>query len=239
MTQNTPMLAGDAVPRHVAIIMDGNGRWARQRLQPRAMGHRAGVRSARKIVRAAHKAGVKVLTVFAFSQENWRRPEEEVRLLMQLFIRTLSREINSLHKNGVRLRFIGDHRDFSAPLRQEMQRAETLTRDNAGLHLVVAVGYGGQGDIVQAVRQLQAKGLPVTEEHIEAHLHTAGLPLPDLMIRTGGEQRISNFLLWQLAYAELYFSDTLWPDFGEAEFLRALAWYAGRERRFGRVPESV
>ncbi|MGH8505937.1 MAG: polyprenyl diphosphate synthase, partial [Stenotrophobium sp.] len=214
-------------------------RWAKQRLQPRAMGHRAGVRSARKIVRAAHKAGVGVLTVFAFSQENWRRPEDEVRLLMQLFIRTLSREINSLHKNGVRMRFIGDHRDFSPQLRQEMQRAETLTQDNTGLHLVVAVGYGGQGDIVQAVQQLHAKGLPVTEENIEAHLRTAGLPLPDLMIRTGGEQRISNFLLWQLAYAELYFSDTLWPDFDEAEFLRALAWYAGRERRFGRVPESV
>lgn len=239
MTQNTPTLADEAVPRHVAVIMDGNGRWAKQRMQPRAMGHRAGVRSARKIVRAAHKAGVKVLTVFAFSQENWRRPQEEVSLLMQLFIRTLSREINSLHKHRVRMRFIGDHHDFSPELRQEMQRAETLTRDNTGLHLVVAVGYGGQGDIVHAVQQLHAKGLPVSAENIEANLRTSGLPLPDLMIRTGGEQRISNFLLWQLAYAELYFSETLWPDFNETEFLQILAWYAGRERRFGRVPESV
>ena len=238
MTQNTPKLPKDVVPKHVAIIMDGNGRWAKQRMQPRAMGHRAGVRSARKIVRAAHRAGVEVLTLFAFSQENWRRPADEVSLLMQLFIRTLAREINSLHKHGVCIRFIGDHRDFAPDLRQEMQRAETLTRGNGGLRLLVAVGYGGQGDIVQAVRQLTEKGLPVTEQAIEAHLSTAGLPLPDLMIRTGGEQRISNFLLWQLAYAELYFTGTLWPDFGDADFIQALEWYAARERRFGRVPES-
>ncbi|MGH8461800.1 MAG: polyprenyl diphosphate synthase [Stenotrophobium sp.] len=238
MTRNTPKLPKDAAPRHVAVIMDGNGRWAKQRLQPRAMGHRAGVRSARKIVRAAHRAGVEVLTLFAFSQENWRRPADEVSLLMQLFIRTLAREINSLHKHGVRIRFIGDHRDFAAQLRQEMQRAEQLTCNNSGLCLLVAVGYGGQGDIAQAANQLIARGLPVTAAGIEAHLQTAGLPLPDLLIRTGGEQRISNFLLWQLAYAELYFSDTLWPDFSDAEFTRALTWYESRERRFGRVPES-
>lgn len=218
--------------------MDGNGRWAKQRLQPRAMGHRAGVRTARKIVRAAHRAGVEVLTVYAFSQENWQRPADEVSLLMQLFVRTLSREISSLHKNRVMLRFIGDHRDFAAELRAEMQRAEVLTRHNDGLKLVVAVGYGGQQDIVEAARRASAAGQSLSMESIATHLSTAGLPDPDLMIRTGGEQRISNFLLWQLAYAELYFTETLWPDFGEAEFNQALAWYAGRERRFGRVPEA-
>lgn len=238
MTQAPIPLPKESVPRHVAVIMDGNGRWAKKRLQPRAMGHRAGVRTARKIVRAAHRAGVDVLTVYAFSQENWQRPADEVSLLMQLFVRTLSREINSLHKNRVMLRFIGDHRDFAPELRAEMQRAEMLTRHNDGLKLVVAVGYGGQQDIVEAARRVIAAGQSLSMESIAAQLSTAGLPDPDLMIRTGGEQRISNFLLWQLAYAELYFTDTLWPDFGEAEFNQALAWYTGRERRFGRVPEA-
>lgn len=237
MTQSPAQLPKESVPRHVAVIMDGNGRWAKQRLQPRAMGHRAGVRTARKIVRAAYRAGVEVLTVYAFSQENWQRPQEEVSLLMQLFIKTLSREINSLHKNRVMLRFIGDHRDFSAELRAEMQRAEALTQHNNGLKVIAAVGYGGQQDIVEAARKAAAAGA-ITMDAISAHLDTAGLPDPDLMIRTGGEQRISNFLLWQLAYAELYFTETLWPDFDEAEFKRALIWYAGRERRFGRVPEA-
>ncbi|MGH8539245.1 MAG: polyprenyl diphosphate synthase [Stenotrophobium sp.] len=239
MTQHVPRLPKESVPQHVAVIMDGNGRWAKQRLQPRAMGHRAGVKSARKIVRAAARAGVGVLTMFAFSQENWRRPQEEVSLLMQLFVRTLGKEINSLHRHGVRIRFIGDHHDFAPDLRAEMARAVSLTQGNSGLQLVVAVGYGGQGDIAQAARKLADAGLPVTVDGIEANLDTAGLPLPDLMIRTGGEQRISNFLLWQLAYAELYFTDTLWPDFGDAQFELALNWYAGRERRFGRVPEGV
>ncbi len=218
--------------------MDGNGRWAKQRLQPRALGHRAGVRTARKIVRAAHRAGVKVLTVYAFSQENWQRPQEEVNLLMKLFISTLSRETNALHKNGVKLRFIGDHRDFVPELRAQMHSSEQLTQHNTGLTLVAAVGYGGQQDIVGAARKAVAAGQEITLENIASHLDTAGLPEPDLMIRTGGEQRISNFLLWQLAYAELYFTDTLWPDFSEAEFNAALTWYAGRERRFGRVPEA-
>lgn len=237
MTRSPAQLPSESVPQHVAVIMDGNGRWAKKRLQPRAMGHRAGVRAARKVVRAAHRAGVRVLTVYAFSQENWQRPQEEVSLLMQLFIKTLSREVSSLHKNRVRLRFIGDHHDFSPELRAEMQRAEALTGHNDGLKLVVAVGYGGQQDIVEAARRAAAAG-SITQESIAAQLSTAGLPDPDLMIRTGGEQRISNFLPWQLAYAELYFTDTLWPDFGEAEFNQALAWYVGRERRFGRVPEA-
>ena len=239
MTEAPPKLDPSAVPHHVAVIMDGNGRWAQKRGQPRAMGHRAGVRAARKILRAAHKAGVKVLTVFAFSQENWQRPELEVRLLMQLFVKTLAREINALHRNRVQLRFIGDHSDFAPELRAEMARAEKITANNDGLVTVVAVGYGGQHDIVRAVERRVAKNQPVTEEGIEAHLDTAGLPAPDLLIRTGGEQRISNFMLWQLAYSELYFTDVLWPDFDDTAFGEALRWYAGRQRRFGRVPEAA
>ena len=219
--------------------MDGNGRWAKQRGEPRAFGHRAGVRAARRILRCAHRSGVEYLTVFAFSQENWRRPETEVRLLMQLFIRTLAREMNALHRNGVCLRYIGDHGDFPPDLREEMRRSVELTRDNTGLKLNVAVGYGGQWDIVRAATKLVETGQAITAEAIEAGLDTAGIPAPDLLIRTGGEQRISNFLLWQLAYTELYFCDTLWPDFGDQDLLDALAWYAGRERRFGRVPEGA
>ncbi len=193
----------------------------------------------RRILRAAHKAGVEALTLFAFSQENWKRPETEVKLLIQLFVRTLGRELDAMHRNGVRIRFIGDRSGFPELLRREMQRSEAHTANNAGVKLSIAVGYGGQWDIVQAANALVQAGEPITAEGIEARLQTAGLPEPDLMIRTGGEQRISNFLLWQLAYTELYFSDVLWPDFNELEFQDALAWYAGRERRFGRVPESA
>ena len=238
MVNNPPDAGRTAVPRHVAVIMDGNGRWAKAKPQPRAFGHRAGVRSARRAVRACHQHGVEVLTLFAFSQENWQRPANEVTLLMQLFVSTLSREINSLHRNGVRLRFIGNHADFAPELLSEMARAEALTASNTGLVLVVALGYGGHWDITQAARKLQLAGTEITQQALEAALEVADLPAPDLMIRTGGEQRISNFLLWQLAYAELYFSDVLWPDFGDEEFSRALAWYTGRERRFGRVPEA-
>lgn len=183
--------------------------------------------------------GVEHLTVFAFSQENWLRPPSEVSLLMQLFIRTLSREMDTLHRNDVRLRFIGDHSDFPEALRDEMSRAATLTRGNGGLNLNVAVGYGGKWDIVRAAQRVADKQLPISEAALEAELDTADIPAPDLLIRTGGEKRISNFLLWQLAYTELYFTDTLWPDFGDAAFVEALDWYAGRERRFGRVPESA
>jgi undecaprenyl diphosphate synthase len=239
VTQALPTLPDETVPRHVAIIMDGNGRWAQQRGELRAFGHRAGVRAARRVLRCAHREGVKHLTVFAFSQENWRRPAQEVSLLMQLFIRTLGRETQSLHRNGVRLQFIGDHTAFSPLLRKEMDRAVEVTRHNTALHLNVAVGYGGQWDIAQAAQSLADRGERITVEGIEAGLDTAGMPAPDLLIRTGGERRISNFLLWQLAYTELYFSDILWPDFGDADFSAALAWYATRQRRFGRIPESA
>jgi undecaprenyl diphosphate synthase len=239
MTSHPPALPRSPVPRHVAIIMDGNGRWAQRREQPRAIGHRAGVRAVRKVLRAAHRAGVEVLTLFAFSQENWQRPPTEVTLLMQLFVKTLSREVEALHKNGVKLRFIGDHSDFGPELREEIRQAEVLTAGNTGITVVVAVGYGGQWDIVSAARELAESGVPIDAAALEARLQSGDLPHPDLMIRTGGEQRISNFLLWQLAYAELYFTPVLWPDFDDAEFARALAWFAGRERRFGRVPEAA
>ncbi len=227
------------MPRHLAVIMDGNGRWAKQRHKARALGHKAGVGAARRIVRACHRHGIEVLTLFAFSQENWQRPPLEVRLLMELFVRTLGREIDSLHKHQVRIRFIGDHSDFPDSLRAMMREATARTSANTGLTLVVAAGYGGQWDIAQAAQQLCTEGQAITPQNLEARLVNADLPHPDLLIRTGGEKRISNFLLWQLAYSELYFSDALWPDFDDAELQRALDWYSGRERRFGRVPEGV
>jgi len=238
MTREVPLPPKDALPRHVAVIMDGNGRWAQSRGSPRALGHRAGVKVVRRVLRAAGKAGIEVLTLFAFSQENWKRPELEVKLLMQLFLRTLGRETAAMHRNGVRLRFIGDRSDFCEALQQEMASSEALTQANTGVCLVIAVGYGGQWDIAQAAQQLADRGQRITAEGIEAGLQTASLPLPDLMIRTGGERRISNFLLWQLAYTELYFTDVLWPDFDETEFRAALDWFAGRERRYGGVPEA-
>jgi undecaprenyl diphosphate synthase len=238
VSRDVPQLAEPRVPRHVAVIMDGNGRWARQRGRARSFGHLAGRRAVRRIVRAAHLQGVEVLTLFAFSQENWNRPETEVRLLMELFIRTLGREVANLHRQNVRLSFIGDHRDFPPRLRSLMADAAQHTAANTGLRLVIAVGYGGQWDIAQAAQRLCATGAAITPEAIEAMLSTSDLPHPDLLIRTGGERRISNFMLWQLAYAEFYFTDILWPDFAEGHFADALAWFAGRERRFGRVPEA-
>jgi undecaprenyl diphosphate synthase len=239
MSQQVPELTDPRVPRHVAVIMDGNGRWARARGKPRSMGHRAGVRAVRKVIRAAAEGGVGVLTLFAFSQENWNRPELEVKLLIELFKTTLKREAKSLDKNDMRIRFIGDHRDFPVELREQMHRAEVQTADNAGMTLVIAVGYGGQWDIVQAAQRLAAEGLAIDAESLAGALVTRELPDPDLLIRTGGESRISNFLLWQLAYTELYFTPQLWPDFDGDALLQALAWYAGRERRFGRVPEAA
>jgi undecaprenyl diphosphate synthase len=239
VTREPPIVDTPRLPRHLAVVMDGNGRWARQRHKARALGHRAGVGAARRIVRACHSHGIQVLTLFAFSQENWQRPPLEVRLLMELFVHTLGREIDSLHQNRVRIRFIGEHGDFPASLRKMMRDAEGLTAANDGLTLVIAAGYGGQWDIAQAAQQLGAEGLPLTPANLESRLVTADLPHPDLLIRTGGERRLSNFLLWQLAYSELYFSDALWPDFDDAELKQALDWYAGRERRFGRVPESA
>ncbi|TJY62085.1 di-trans,poly-cis-decaprenylcistransferase [Sinimarinibacterium sp. CAU 1509] len=239
MSHQVPELTDTRVPRHVAIIMDGNGRWAVARGKPRSMGHRAGVRAVRKVIRAAAEAGVEVLTLFAFSQENWNRPDLEVRLLIELFKATLKREAKSLDKNDIRMRFIGDHRDFPAELREQMKSAEAQTASNAGMTLVVAVGYGGQWDIVQAAQRLAAEGRDINADSLADALDTRGLPDPELLIRTGGESRISNFLLWQLAYTELYFTPQLWPDFDGTALMQALDWYAGRQRRFGRVPEAA
>jgi undecaprenyl diphosphate synthase len=234
------------IPRHIAIIMDGNGRWANKRLLPRVAGHRAGVESVRTIVQRCGELGVQVLTLFAFSSENWRRPEEEVGLLMELFIMALQRETKKLHERNVRLKVIGDLSRFSEKLRAEINRAEELTRDNDGLFLAVAANYGGRWDVTQAVQGIAArvergeiKSADISEEMISDQLSLAGQPEPDLFIRTGGEQRISNFLMWQLAYSELYFTDTLWPDFDQAELDKAIEWFAGRQRRFGRTGEQV
>lgn len=240
MTAAVPPMQSDQQPRHIAIIMDGNGRWAKQRLQPRAFGHRAGIRSARKTVRAASQAGIEVLTLFAFSQENWHRPAEEVSLLMSLFISTLKREIKSLDQQyDLVWRFIGDHSAFPPELCSLMNETEARTRNNKGMTLLIAVGYGGHWDIAQAAAKTAAAGEVITAEGIESRLVTAGLPAVDLMIRTGGELRISNFLLWQAAYAELFFCDTLWPEFDGQSLHEAMRWFAGRQRRFGRVPESA
>lgn len=227
------------VPRHVAVIMDGNGRWAQRRGEVRGFGHRAGVDAARTLMTAAAEAGVEVLTVYAFSQENWRRPGPEVTLLMQLFARALDRETAELHANNARLRFIGDRSRFEGALTRAMARAEALTADNSGITILVAVGYSGQWDLAQAAERCRQAGGAITEDRLAAELATAGLPDVDLMIRSGGESRISNFLLWQAAYAELYFTDCLWPDFDRAAFDEALRWYATRDRRFGGLAEGV
>ncbi|HFD91818.1 MAG TPA: isoprenyl transferase [Gammaproteobacteria bacterium] len=233
-------------PRHVAIIMDGNGRWAKKRYMPRFAGHKAGVEAVRSIVRYCANKGIEVLTLFAFSSENWRRPEEEVSLLMDLLLTSLQRQVRKLHDNNVRLRFIGDHHAFSPKLSEKIEEAEQLTRDNTGLVLVVAINYGGRWDITQAAREVArrvAQGEIDYEQIDEALMHSCmslnDLPEPDLFIRTGGEQRVSNFLLWQLAYTELYFTDTLWPDFKEEAFELALESFARRQRRFGHTGEQM
>jgi undecaprenyl diphosphate synthase len=218
--------------------MDGNGRWAQARGKLRPVGHHEGVKAVRRVVSAASDLGIEVLTLFAFSQENWKRPPLEVRLLMELLMSTLERELPELHRNGVRLRVIGEHQGLSAALRERIAEAHRITAANTGMTLVVAVGYGGQWDIVQAAQRLAARGEAIEADSLQRELVTAGWPDPDLLIRTGGEYRISNFMLWQLAYTELYFTDLLWPD-ADIRLLRdALAWYAGRERRYGTVPAS-
>lgn len=232
-----------SVPGHVAIIMDGNGRWARRRHRPRHAGHQAGVDSTRTVIEAAVRSGVRALTLFAFSSENWRRPPTEVSRLMELFVSTLGDEAQKLHDNGVRMRFIGDRSAFSPKLQREMAKAVELTAGNTRLDLNVAVNYGGRWEIVNAARALaqQVAAGEITPDAIDEDAltaHLADMPEPDLFIRTGGDQRLSNFLLWHLAYTELYFTDTLWPDFGDAEFGEALAVYAGRERRFGGVQDA-
>jgi undecaprenyl diphosphate synthase len=231
------------VPRHVAIIMDGNGRWARRRHLPRVAGHRRGVETVRNLVQYCIEAGIEYLTLFAFSSENWRRPAEEVSFLMQLFIRALESEISKLHDNGIRLRVVGDLSSFEPRLVALIRQAEDLTVANARLTLTIAANYGGRWDIMQAVNRMvrdspgRASGF--NEAHLAPYLALSFAPEPDLFIRTGGEQRVSNFCLWQLAYTELYFTDTLWPDFGAEAFQEALASYNRRERRFGRTSEQL
>jgi undecaprenyl diphosphate synthase len=233
-------------PQHVAIIMDGNGRWARSRGLPRPAGHRASIKVVRRVVEDCAARKVRYLTLFAFSSENWRRPPDEVGMLMTLFLDALVREVANLHRNQVHLNFIGDRDLLGAELKQRMEGAESLTEANMGLKLLVAVAYGGRWDIAQACRSLArdaASGAlaaaEIGEAHIAARLALGGIPDPDLLIRTGGERRISNFLLWNLAYTEMYFTDVLWPDFTQAELDAAFAFFAERERRFGRTSAQL
>jgi len=232
-----------AVPSHVAVIMDGNGRWAKKRFLPRVAGHVKGVELVREMVRACLERGVKYLTLFAFSSENWRRPQEEVTLLMQLFVKALEQEVEKLDRNGVRLRVIGDLSRFDKGLQQLICNAEEKTRGNTRLDLTIAANYGGRWDIMQAMNRMLAaqpeKRSDWSECDLESFLSMSFAPEPDLFIRTGGEERISNFLLWQLAYTELYFTPTLWPDFNTTEFDKAIASYQQRERRFGRTSEQL
>lgn len=234
------------LPQHVAIIMDGNGRWARRRHLPRHAGHKSGVQATRLVVEECARRGVAVLTVFAFSSENWRRPKTEVGMLMELFVSTLQREAERLQKNQVRMRFIGDRNAFSKKLQEQIRVAEQRTAANRGLALNIAANYGGRWDISEAARRLaqqvergELRADDITPERFAQHTALADLPEPDLFIRTGGEQRISNFLLWQLAYTELYFTDCLWPDFDSTELERAFEAYRARQRRFGRTGEQV
>jgi len=233
-------------PRHIAIIMDGNGRWARQRALPRIGGHRAGIKPVREVVRHCAELEIEVLTLFAFSSENWRRPPDEVGGLMGLFLEALQREIDELHANSIRVRFIGDRDKLGPPLVAAARAAELRTAANTGLELVIAVAYGGRWDIAGAARYLAEEAragrldpTTIDESTVAAALATADLPDVDLLIRTGGERRISNFLLWSVAYSELFFSDLLWPEFTTAEIDRAVEFYALRQRRFGRTSEQI
>ncbi|MFA5913644.1 MAG: polyprenyl diphosphate synthase [Burkholderiales bacterium] len=240
-TRNIPQVS--AVPRHIAIIMDGNGRWAKQRMLPRAAGHKRGVEVVREVVKACVARGVEYLTLFAFSSENWRRPAEEVSMLKGLFVMALEREAEKLHRNGIRLRIVGDLAPFGKKITDLVERAEKLTVANDKMTLTIAANYGGRWDLLQAMQRLiesrpEQHGA-FTEEQLGGCLAMAYAPEPDLFIRTGGEQRISNFLLWQLAYSEFYFTDTLWPDFDASALDQAIASYQRRERRFGRTSEQL
>ena len=241
-TQAIPEIS--AIPRHVAIIMDGNGRWASKRMMPRVAGHSEGLSAVRKIVQECRRTGVEYLTVFAFSSENWRRPSEEVGFLMKLFLKSLKGEVARLAENDICLRLIGDLSRFDSAIQDMIQFSEEKTAGCKALTLTVAANYGGRWDILQAMRRCLAanpnlKAEDVREELLQPHLSMAYAPEPDLFIRTGGEQRISNFLLWQLAYTELYFTDVLWPDFDEAELHKAFDWFSQRERRFGRTSAQL
>lgn len=234
------------LPRHVAIIMDGNGRWAKKRHLPRIAGHKEGLNAVRRVVKACGEVGIEVLTLFAFSSENWRRPSEEVNGLLGLFLTALQGEVRKLNENNVQLRVIGDRNRFGKTLQSSIQTAEELTANNTGLKLVVAADYGGRWDIVQAAKavfeQVQAGNLAInafSEDVLAKFLCLNDLPEPDLFIRTSGEQRISNFMIWQLAYSELYFTESFWPDFDANTLAEALAFYANRERRFGYTGEQI
>lgn len=234
------------VPKHVAIIMDGNGRWAKQRGKIRTAGHKAGAEAVRRAVSFARRNGIESLTLFAFSSENWQRPQQEVSLLMELFMTVLKREVKRLDDNDIKLSIIGDRSRFSSRLQKRIAEAEQATAGNGALNLNVAANYGGQWDIVAAAKALaeqveqgQLRSEDISSERFSQQLQLAGQPTPDLLIRTGGECRISNFLLWQVAYAELYFTDTLWPDFDDSTFTQAISEFAQRERRFGLTTEQL
>ncbi len=239
------------IPRHIAIVMDGNGRWAKRKHRPRFMGHKEGVETVREIVKSCSKLGVECLSLFAFSSENWKRPEEEITNLMGLFMMALDREAKSLARNNVRLQIIGELSKFSQKLQDKIKQVEQRTEKSTGLRLIVAANYGGRWDVTRAVQNLakqvannELKADQISEELISQnlstyHLSEEGVPDPDLFIRTGGEKRISNFLLWQMAYAELYFTDALWPDFKDAELMKAITDYSSRQRRFGKTSEQV
>ncbi len=235
-----------ALPEHIAIVMDGNGRWAEARGEPRTAGHRAGIEPVRRTIRECARLGVRALTLFAFSSENWRRPETEVATLMSLFMDALDREVEELHSNGVRLRIIGNRQSLAVRLQQRIAEAEARTAANTRLDLQVAVSYGGRWDLVEAARRLAARAASgalrpsdIDEAALAAELQLADLPDPDLFIRTGGDHRVSNFLLWNIAYAELFFTDTLWPDFDERTLAEAIADFESRERRFGLTGRQV
>ena len=228
------------IPRHVCVIMDGNGRWAKKRLLPRVMGHKRGLTALENLAARCAELGVEYLTVFAFSTENWRRPEDEVSFLMKLFLQALGGKVAKMHQNNLRLKVIGNRSRFPAAIVEGIEAAERLTADNTGLTLTVAADYGGRWDILQAANRLIAEGKSeITEDALSQRLSLAEAPEPDLFIRTGGETRISNFMLWQMAYAEFYFTDALWPDFDAAEFDRAISSFRVRERRFGRTSEQL
>jgi len=241
MSETTPQ-----IPQHVAIIMDGNGRWAQKRLMPRTYGHKKGVEATKKAISFYARAGVSQLTLFAFSSENWNRPKDEVSTLMSLFISSLKKNTEELHANGIRIRFIGDRTAFSQKLVSQIEESEDKTLNNNVMILNVAANYGGQWDILQAVQKLavkvengELKSTQITSEVISAELSLAGSADPDLFIRTGGEKRISNFLLWQIAYAEMFFTDVLWPDFSTEIMQQSLDTFASRQRRFGKTSEQV
>lgn len=247
--QQQSAAAGDEqrnLPRHIAVVMDGNGRWANKRHLPRAAGHKAGVDATRRIVENCAKNGIEALTIFAFSSENWNRPEDEVSNLMTLFVSTIAAEVKKLHKKNVCVKFIGDRTRFSPRLQKSINDSETLTCENTGLRLNIAANYGGRWDIVNACKAIIAQvdtgaidADTIDEQLFASFVSSGDIAEPDLFIRTGGERRISNFLIWQLAYSELHFVDTLWPDFSDEDFEQALEWYASRQRRFGKTGQQV